>query len=103
MRRERTPQLYTDPEFAERLAIEALSFLSEDPERLARFLVLSGLRPDTLRLAAASTGFLGSILDYVASDETLLLAFAHDRALAPDAIAASRRTLAGKRGPEAWE
>ncbi|MCI0598425.1 MAG: DUF3572 domain-containing protein [Beijerinckiaceae bacterium] len=61
---------------AESLAIEVLTFLAGDPARLGRFLSLSGLEAGHLRAAAADPGFLGSVLDYLASDEPLLLAFA---------------------------
>ncbi|WP_034996393.1 DUF3572 domain-containing protein [Beijerinckia mobilis] len=62
-------------EAAESLAIGALSFLAADPDRLGRFLSLSGLTPETLRAAAAEPGFLGAVLDHLCSDESLLLAF----------------------------
>ena len=61
---------------AETLAIEVLSFLAADPTRLERFLALSGVGLDNLRAAAAEPGFLAAILDHLAADETLLLAFA---------------------------
>ena len=39
-------------EAAEKLAVEALSFLASDPERIGRFLALSGLGPGDLRRIA---------------------------------------------------
>ena len=79
----------------EAVAIEALSFLAGDPERLARFLSLSGLGPETLRAAAAEPGFLAQVLDHVAGDESLLLAFAATAGLAPEAVAAAHHRLTG--------
>jgi hypothetical protein len=63
---------------AETLAIEALTFLAAEPARLDRFLALSGIGLENLRTAAAEPGFLAAILDHLASDEKLLLAFATD-------------------------
>ena len=39
-------------EIAENLAIQALSFLAADPERLGRFLAITGIGPDAIRKAA---------------------------------------------------
>lgn len=75
-----------DPEM---LAIAALSFLAEEPERLARFLDLTGLSPATLRQAASDPRFLASVLDYLAADESLLLAFAANAQVAPESVVAA--------------
>jgi hypothetical protein len=61
---------------AETLAIEGLNFLAGEPARLDRFLAHSGIGLENLRAAAAGPGFLAAILDHLASDEKLLLAFA---------------------------
>ncbi|ACB94853.1 DUF3572 domain-containing protein [Beijerinckia indica] len=74
---------------AEILAIAALTFLAAEPERLERFVALSGLTPENLRAAAATPGFLAAVLDHLCSDELLLLAFAangeHDPAMIEEA------------------
>lgn len=82
-----------DLEAAEGLAISALSFFAEDPERLGRFLSVTGLGPETLRTAAGEPGFLVSVLEYLLGDESLLLVFAETRRLRPTMIAAARHTL----------
>ena len=63
-------------EIAEKLAISALSFMASDPERLGRFLAISGIGPEAIRKAAADPRFLSGVLDHVVSDEPLLLAVA---------------------------
>jgi len=63
------------------------------PERLRRFLDLSGLDPANLREAAADPGFLLGILDYVSGDEALLVAFATDAGIDANAIETARRLL----------
>ncbi|MGH6934665.1 MAG: DUF3572 domain-containing protein [Methylocella sp.] len=78
---------------AESIAIEGLSFLAGNPARLDRFLALSGLGPNNLRAAAAEPGFLAAILDHLASDESLLLAFAANTGHVPATIAKAREIL----------
>lgn len=83
-----------DLESAESLAISALSFLAEDPETLGGFLGVTGLGPETLRIAAAEPGFLVAVLEYLMGDESLLLVFSERRRVRPTMIAAARYTLA---------
>jgi hypothetical protein len=82
----------------EELAIAALGFLAADPERLARFLALTGLGPQSLRAAAREPGFLSGVLDHVASDESLLLAFAEENGIDPQDVERARAMLAGRHG-----
>jgi hypothetical protein len=83
---------------AEAIAIEVLSFLAADPSRLDRFLALSGIGLDNMRAAAAEPGFLAAILDHLASDEKLLLAFAAHAGQNPEAIAKARDILSPPAG-----
>ena len=83
---------------AETIAIRALQFIAADGERLARFLSITGIGPETLRQAAAEPGFLAQVLEFVGEDESLLLAFAANAALAPATVAAARQRLAGVTG-----
>lgn len=80
---------------AEEIAIGALGFLASDPERLGRFLSVTGLGPENLRAAAGDPAFLISVLDYVASDEALLLAMAANLSMDPAAITEARQRMAG--------
>jgi Protein of unknown function (DUF3572) len=80
---------------AESLAIQALSFLAGEPERLGRFLAVTGLGPENLRNAAESPGFLAGVLTYVAEDEALLMEFAVAADVPPERVAAAHRHLAG--------
>ena len=78
---------------AEAVALLALSYITTHEEALERFLAMSGLEPGTIRHAAASPGFLAAILDYVASDEPLLLALAKELDARPERIMEAHRTL----------
>ena len=95
MLRDRNSKGAQSAEFANEVAIAALGFLADDPERLERFLALSGLGPHNLRQAAAEPAFLSAVLDYIASDEDLLIAFARRQGWPPTDISRARETLAG--------
>jgi hypothetical protein len=85
---------------AEALAIKALTYLTGDQERLARFLALTGLGPETIRAAAGSPGFLKAVLDHVAGHEDLLIALADEIGTRPETIAEARRLLAAPGEPD---
>ena len=86
-------------EVAEIVAIQALSFIAADPERLGLFLAESGIGPDTLRTSAADPRFLASVLDFVLRDDATVAAFAKASELHPTNIAAAREVL----GDPRWE
>ena len=68
---------------SEDVVASVLTFLASEPERLARFFILTGLSPDTIRQAAATPGFATSILDYLLNDEPLLRLFTASAEIAP--------------------
>jgi hypothetical protein len=80
-------------EVAEIVAIQALTFVAGDPERLGLFLAESGLGPETLRTAAANPQFLASVLDFVMRDDATVKAFADASQLHPTNVAAARQAL----------
>ena len=80
---------------AEALAVEGLGFLASDMERLEPFLSLTGLDPSNLRKAAAGPGFLAGVLDHIAGNERLLLAFAAESGRRPEDIARAHAVLSG--------
>jgi hypothetical protein len=80
---------------AEGLAVTALGFIAAEPERLGRFLALSGIGPDSIRAAAREPQFLAGVLDHITSDERLLLAFATENDIDPEAVMRARDVLAG--------
>ncbi len=86
-------------EVAEIVAVQALSFIAGDPERLGAFLAESGIGPETLRGAAANPQFLGHVLDFVMRDDATVKAFATASQLHPTNVAAARQVL----GDPHWE
>ena len=77
------------------MALNALAFLLSDAERTQHFVELSGLGPQAIRAGASDKVFLGSILDYMLADQTLLLIFTGERGLNPDRVMTLRRKLPG--------
>jgi len=86
-------------ERAEAIAIQALGFLGQDPDRLGNFLAESGLGPESLREAAKQRDFLAGVLDHLMRDEALLLAFALSVDVEPPAIVRAHADLGGRN----WE
>lgn len=80
---------------AESIAIQALSFLAEDAERLGRFLALSGISPVEIRTQARDPAFLAGVLHHVTEFEPLLLAFADRIGCHPSQVAAAGTALGG--------
>ena len=80
------------------LAIQALSFIAEEPERLSAFVSATGIDIAAIRDAARQSDFLAGVLEHMLADETLLLAFADSAAVDPAEIARARRALGGN-----WE
>jgi Protein of unknown function (DUF3572) len=86
-------------EVAETVAVQALSFLAGDPERLGAFLAETGIGPESLRKSAADPHFLVSVLDFILRDDVTVKAFANASQLHPTNIAAAREAL----GDPRWE
>jgi len=82
-------------EAAEGLAIQALTFIAQDGERLGRFLAVTGIGPAEIRAAARETGFLAGVLDHLAGDERLLAAFAAEAGIDPSEVGKARAALGG--------
>ncbi len=78
---------------AEMVAVQALSFIAADPERLGLFLAETGLGPQNLRQAAGDSRFLAGVLDFVMRDDAMVEAFAASTELTAAAVATAREVL----------
>ena len=79
---------------AETLAIQALAFMAEEPERFNGFLAATGLSIEHIRTAANEPGFLAGVLEHMLADEILLVAFADSVGIDPADIARAHNALA---------
>ena len=81
-------------EVAEIVAVQALSFIAGDPERLGLFLSESGIGPETLRTCRRRPAISRlSVLDFVLRDDATVKAFARASELHPTNIAAAHQAL----------
>jgi hypothetical protein len=80
---------------AETLAFQAIGFLAEEPNRIGRFLSLTGMEPDTLLAGAETAPVQVAVLDYLLGDESLLMVFSGHAGLNPEAISVARALLDG--------
>lgn len=60
---------------AETLALRALGWLAADGELLGRFLGASGAAPADLASEASDPRFLGAVLDFLLTEDALVIAF----------------------------
>ena len=84
-----------DGEAAETLALEALAFLASDERRLGALLAQAGWTLPELRAGLADSHVLAGILDFVLSDERLLVAFCEVSGCGPETPMRARRALPG--------
>jgi hypothetical protein len=80
---------------AEALALQVLSFILADPMQISRFLELTGGTPHDLREVASSRELQVATLEYLLSDEGLLLAFCQEAEVDPASIAPAHQLLTG--------
>lgn len=94
-RRRPKPKGRMTQEDAEALAAQALAFLTEDEQRLVRFLSLSGMSPADLARQAGETGTLGAVIDHLAADDSLLLVFTSGAGIEPTDVLQAQAVLSG--------
>lgn len=84
---------------AEAVAAQGLAFLAQEPARLSGFLSLTGLDINDLRSRADAPELLAAVLEHLTRDESLLLVFAANAAVAPETVVEALEALQGPR----WE
>jgi hypothetical protein len=80
---------------AEALAVQALTWMADDPDLIGKFLAATGAGPADLRARAAEPEFLGFVLDFLLSDEAALVTFATVANIRPDLPMRARASLPG--------
>jgi hypothetical protein len=80
---------------AEALALQVLAFLLSDSKQISRFLALTGVAPQDLRNVAASRDLQAATLEYLLSDEGLLLTFCQEAGVDPATVAPAQILLTG--------
>lgn len=82
-------------ESAETIGAQALAWVAGDAERINGFLNLSGLSPSELMAQAADARVLGAVLDYILTEDRLVMAFCDDAGLAYTVPQLARAALPG--------
>ncbi|MBC8038516.1 MAG: DUF3572 domain-containing protein [Rhizobiales bacterium] len=77
------------------IALKALAFLVSDPDRVSRFMGITGTAPETIRASANVPEYLAGVLEYLRGDQSLLLIFAESEGIDPESIDAAGRCLEG--------
>jgi|HubBroStandDraft_5_1064220.scaffolds.fasta_scaffold61222_3 hypothetical protein len=77
------------------LALEVLAFLAGSQPAMDRFVDLTGASRDSLRERADERDFLVSVLDFLLSDEELLVGFCDSVAIDVRAVHIARHVLSG--------
>ena len=77
------------------LALEALAFLAGSEPAMDRFVDLTGASRDSLRERADERDFLVSVLDFLLSDEELLIGFCNGIEIDVRAVHMARHVLSG--------
>lgn len=80
---------------AHTLALQALGFLAARDEAFLAFLSLSGMDPASLRARASDPDMLAAVMDFLLSDESLIVAFCQETGHPLDAPARARAALPG--------
>jgi hypothetical protein len=83
----------TNPNEAEAIALAALAATLTDARRAERFLSLTGLSPDGIRLRLEDRALLAACIGFLEGHEPDLLAVAEDIGTTPDALIQARAAL----------
>jgi hypothetical protein len=77
------PKPPLSPDAAAAIALRALAFLAENPNRISRFLDFTGVDPRTIGTLATQTDFQKAVLDHLLSEESMLLEFCTSESVEP--------------------
>lgn len=78
---------------AETIALNALGFLADSPNRLELLMQQSGLDPAAIRERATDREFLVAVLDFLMANEALLVDFCQTTQTEPQAVQMANHVL----------
>lgn len=82
-------------EVAQTLAVQALSWILDDEDRLFPFLNQSGLAPDEIKNSLSDPQFLGGVIDFVLQNDAWVVECASALDIAPEDMMRLRQSLPG--------
>jgi hypothetical protein len=80
---------------AETLAAQAFSWVTGDADRLNAFMNMTGAAPADVVRNITQPAFLGTVLDYILTEDALVMAFCDSVALPYTAVMQARALLPG--------
>ena len=80
---------------AETLGAQAFSWVAEEADRLNAFMAMTGAAPADMVRNITSAAFLGTVLDYILTEDALVIAFCDSRSLPYTAVMQARALLPG--------
>ncbi|NBS23821.1 MAG: DUF3572 family protein [Altererythrobacter sp.] len=75
------------------LTLAALGWILEDEARAQRFLTLTGLDPDTLRVGLTNPAVLAAVVEFLGNHEPDLICASEALAVAPDELVRAGQEL----------
>lgn len=88
-------QIIIDQDTSAAIALKALAFMARDDEVFGSFLQISGASPDSLKDGLGDRFFLAGVLEYLLSQEILLLEFCAHEKMDPASPKRAQAILAG--------
>jgi hypothetical protein len=85
----------SNSEDAETIALNVLGFLAESPQAMERLTIQSGLDLTTIRKRAADRDFLAAVVDFLMTNEELLVDFCESRRIDPKSVQRAAHRLGG--------
>ncbi len=85
---------------AQNMALDALLWLSGEEELVSSFIAMTGADVQDLRRQAQNPEFLGFVMDFVLSDDSLVISCAQSLGVAPENLAQIRARLPGGDVPD---
>lgn len=83
---------------AEQVGAAAFAYLANDTELFSRFATITGIELSDITELAGTKEFLGAVLEYFLSDESLLLSFCENSDFQPEFVERSQMILSGNKG-----
>ena len=77
------------------LVTQLVAFMTQDEDRFARFIGLTGLSLEDLRDRLSDPSFQAMVLDQALEDESWVVEFAASANIPPDSVLKARRKLPG--------
>ena len=84
---------------AEKLGAQAFSWVADEADRLNAFMAMTGAAPADMVRNITSAAFLGTVLDYILTEDALVIAFCDSRSLPYTSVLQARAVLPGG---ESW-